>query len=187
LKTAADLVKRTIRRAKKSSFDREAFDWPSNRHSPGWWHLWPNQHARPHAIVGPHLSSWRNLPFADGQRPAKLRKNPNWRNRGATVDTHHLPRYAVNWLIQSTLLIAGGENDSQGTDHGAAAPVFIACKRSAGGLVGSTPNLSDLDDGDVKMSIDLRSIYASLLDDWLGVNSSAVLGKPFAKTKVLST
>jgi uncharacterized protein (DUF1501 family) len=79
------------------------------------------------------------------------------------------------------------ENDSQGTDHGAAAPVFIAGKRSAGGLVGATPNLSDLDDGDVKMSVDLRSIYAALLNDWVGVNSSTVLGKSFPKIKVLST
>jgi uncharacterized protein (DUF1501 family) len=35
------------------------------------------------------------------------------------------------------------------------------------------------------MNIDLRSIYAALLDDWLGVDSSKVLGKSFSKAKVL--
>jgi uncharacterized protein (DUF1501 family) len=79
------------------------------------------------------------------------------------------------------------ENDSQGTDHGAAAPVFLAGGKTAGGLVGATPDLSDLDSGDVKMSVDLRSIYAALLDDWLGVDSTAVLGKSFPKAKVLRT
>ena len=79
------------------------------------------------------------------------------------------------------------ENDSQGTDHGAAAPVFLAGGKTAGGLVGATPDLSDLDNGDVKMNVDLRSIYAALLDDWLGVDSSTVLGKSFPKTKVLRT
>jgi uncharacterized protein (DUF1501 family) len=77
------------------------------------------------------------------------------------------------------------ENDSQGTDHGAAAPVFLAGGKSAGGLVGATPDLSDLESGDIKMNVDLRSIYAALLDGWLGVDSSTVLGKSFPKAKVL--
>jgi uncharacterized protein (DUF1501 family) len=77
------------------------------------------------------------------------------------------------------------ENDSQGTDHGAAAPVFLAGAKTAGGLVGAAPELSDLDAGDVKMKIDLREIYAAILDDWLGVDSSKVLAGSFAKAKVL--
>jgi uncharacterized protein (DUF1501 family) len=79
------------------------------------------------------------------------------------------------------------ENDSQGTDHGAAAPVFLAGAKTAGGIVGATPDLSDLDNGDIKMNVDLRSIYAALLDDWLGVASSKVLAKSVPKAKVLRT
>ena len=79
------------------------------------------------------------------------------------------------------------ENDSLGTDHGAAAPVILAGARTAGGLIGAGPDLSDLDNGDVKMKIDLRQIYAAILDDWLNVDSSAVLGNPFPKAKVLKT
>ena len=77
------------------------------------------------------------------------------------------------------------ENASQGTDHGAAGPVFLAGSKTAGGLVGKTPDLSDLDDGDLKISIDLREIYAAVLEDWLGVDSSEVLGGSFAKTAIL--
>jgi uncharacterized protein (DUF1501 family) len=79
------------------------------------------------------------------------------------------------------------ENASHGTDHGAAGPVFIAGSKSAGGLVGRTPNLLDLDNGDLKMTIDLREIYAAILEDWLGVGSSSVLAGSFAKTPIFRT
>jgi uncharacterized protein (DUF1501 family) len=77
------------------------------------------------------------------------------------------------------------ENASHGTDHGAAGPVFVAGRPSIGGLTGHTPSLSDLDDGDLKMNVDMRAIYAAILDDWLGIDSASVLGGAFAKAKVL--
>jgi uncharacterized protein (DUF1501 family) len=76
------------------------------------------------------------------------------------------------------------ENGSQGTDHGAAGPVFVAGRMSAGGLVGETPSLSDLDDGDLKMNVDMREIYAAVLENWLDVNAAKVLGGNFASTKL---
>ena len=45
----------------------------------------------------------------------------------------------------------------------------------AGGLVGKHPSLSDLTDGDLKYHTDFRRVYATLLDDWLGVASKGVL------------
>ncbi len=71
------------------------------------------------------------------------------------------------------------ENASEGTDHGAAAPAFFVGNRVNGGLLGKAPDLQDLDDGDVKFSIDFRRLYASLLDDWLQINSTAVLGQRY--------
>lgn len=62
------------------------------------------------------------------------------------------------------------ENDSQGTDHGAAGPVFLAGPGVKAGLHGKTPSLTDLDDGDMKSSVDFRSVYAAILDRWLNVN-----------------
>ncbi|REK17449.1 MAG: DUF1501 domain-containing protein [Planctomycetota bacterium] len=78
------------------------------------------------------------------------------------------------------------ENDSQGTDHGTAGPVFLAGAPVAGGLVGSAPDLTQLEDGDLKMQIDFRQVYAALLDDWLEIDSRAVLGQSFEKPRVLS-
>ena len=79
------------------------------------------------------------------------------------------------------------ENDSQGTDHGTAGPVFLAGTPVRGGLVGNAPDLANLDSGDLKMQLDFRQVYAAILDDWLQVDSENVLGKSFEKPPVLST
>ncbi len=78
------------------------------------------------------------------------------------------------------------ENGSSGTDHGAAGPVFLAGKQVAGGLVGEQPSLTDLDDGDLKMDIDFRRVYATLLDAWLGIDSKLVLGASFEPMALLA-
>ena len=78
------------------------------------------------------------------------------------------------------------ENDSQGTDHGTAGPVFLAGKPVKGGLVGSAPDLTNLDGGDLKMQFDFRQVYAAILDNWLGVDSKSVLGGSFEMPAVFS-
>ena len=72
------------------------------------------------------------------------------------------------------------ENGSAGTDHGAASVMFLAGGGIKGGLYGDYPSLSDLDDGDLKMHTDFRSVYATLLDKWLGTPSAPILGGSFA-------
>ena len=59
------------------------------------------------------------------------------------------------------------ENDSQGTDHGTAGPVFLAGPGVNTGLHGKTPSLTDLAAGDLKSSTDFRDVYATVLDKWL--------------------
>ncbi len=71
------------------------------------------------------------------------------------------------------------ENGSQGTDHGAAAPVFVVGKRVRSGIIGEHPSLRDLQDGDLRHHIDFRSVYAAILEDWLGVDSQPVLRSRF--------
>jgi uncharacterized protein (DUF1501 family) len=71
------------------------------------------------------------------------------------------------------------ENGSQGTDHGSGSCLFVAGPGIKGGLVGKHPSLSDLDDGDLKYHTDFRQLYATLLDKWLGCDSTAVLGAKF--------
>ncbi len=76
------------------------------------------------------------------------------------------------------------ENGSLGTDHGAAAPVFVLGNRVTGGLQGGVPDLAHLDQGDVRHQIDFRDVYAALLADWLGVDPSLVLGPREAPVKL---
>ncbi len=73
------------------------------------------------------------------------------------------------------------QNASQGTDHGTAAPVFLFGEPVKGGIVGNHPSLADLEQGDLKHSIDYRQIYASLLEQWLAGDPSAVLGETFSQ------
>ena len=78
------------------------------------------------------------------------------------------------------------ENGSRGTDHGAAAPMFIiGGDKVKNGLISAHPSLDpkDLEDGDIKFSTDFRSVYATLLQDWLKTPSAAtteILGRQFA-------
>ncbi|MFN3190849.1 MAG: DUF1501 domain-containing protein [Aureliella sp.] len=67
------------------------------------------------------------------------------------------------------------ENASKGTDHGAAAPVMIAGGGIKHQIIGAQPSLSNLQDGDLRFSIDFRRVYATLLQDWLQVDSGEVL------------
>jgi uncharacterized protein (DUF1501 family) len=77
------------------------------------------------------------------------------------------------------------ENASEGTDHGAAAPMFLAGSRVYAGLVGGHPSFNDLDDGDLKFHTDFREVYATLLERWLGWPSTRVLGGEFKSIDVL--
>src|SRR5690606_763921 len=75
------------------------------------------------------------------------------------------------------------ENGSQGTDHGAASVLFVAGGAVKGGVYGAYPSLSELDNGDLKMTTDFRSVYSAILDKWLGAPSAKVLGGEFAPLK----
>jgi uncharacterized protein (DUF1501 family) len=71
------------------------------------------------------------------------------------------------------------ENGSAGTDHGTAGLLMLAGPGVRPGLHGSVPSLTDLVDGDPKVSTDLRQVYAALLEDWLSLPSLGALGSRF--------
>jgi uncharacterized protein (DUF1501 family) len=79
------------------------------------------------------------------------------------------------------------ENDSRGTDHGAASCLFVAGPSVKGGVVGKHPSLADLDAGDLKFHTDFRRVYATQLDGWLGCDSKAVLGANWDHVNELET
>jgi uncharacterized protein (DUF1501 family) len=71
------------------------------------------------------------------------------------------------------------QNGSAGTDHGAAAPMFLIGDAVKPGLHGPKPDLSKLQQGDIPFSIDFRSVYAATIDHWLEGDSATVLGGEF--------
>ena len=71
------------------------------------------------------------------------------------------------------------ENQSQGTDHGTAGPVFVAGTQIQGGMYGEVPDLSDLIQGDLKVKLDFRQVYCTLLEKWLKVPSEQVLDRKY--------
>jgi len=73
------------------------------------------------------------------------------------------------------------QNANGGTDHGAAAPLFLVGPKLKAGLLGQFPSLApkDLHNGDPKYTVDFRSIYAGILQSWLKTDSVPVLGRKF--------
>lgn len=59
-----------------------------------------------------------------------------------------------------------GENASHGTDHGTAAPHLLIGGAVKGGLYGTFPSLTDLQEGDLKHTVDYRSLYATVIERW---------------------
>lgn len=68
-------------------------------------------------------------------------------------------------------------NASQGTDHGTAGPVLVAGAPVNGGFYGEQPSLTDLDDGDLKGSVDFRDVYHELLTGVLKTDPEPSVGR----------
>ena len=78
------------------------------------------------------------------------------------------------------------ENLSAGTDHGTVAPQFVMGGRVKGGLLGSAPNLARLDgSGNLAHAVDFRSVYAAVLENWWGMDASAILRGKFTPLDLL--
>jgi uncharacterized protein (DUF1501 family) len=78
-----------------------------------------------------------------------------------------------------------GDNGS-GTDHGSSTPVFVVGPRVRGGHVGTRPDLTRLDQGNLIPAIDYRSVYASILEQVLGLDADPVLGGSFPRLPLVS-
>ncbi len=122
------------------------------------------------------------------QAPAHSSLLKQWSDAvGALVrdlDAHdHADRVCVMTFTEFGRRVA--ENASEGTDHGAAGPMFF-CGGSArssifeSALVGGRPNLTGLQDGDLKHEFDFRQVYAATLQSWLGVDPSPIVGEAYS-------
>lgn len=83
-------------------------------------------------------------------------------------------------LLQNVTIVVFSEfgrrvkDNGNGTDHGTAAPMFIIGGNNKGTIIGKNPNLSDLDNGDLKYEIDFRSVYATLLKQKMNFDYSKI-------------
>jgi uncharacterized protein (DUF1501 family) len=80
------------------------------------------------------------------------------------------------------------ENASGGTDHGTAAPLFIAGDGVKGGVYGDPPALGNLDkNGNLPFQTDFRQVYATMLEGWLKVPADTVIPAAYPPLPLLQT
>ncbi len=91
----------------------------------------------------------------------------------------NLPRVLLMTFSEFGRRVA--ENASGGTDHGAAAPLFVVGNKIKAGLLGQYPSLAPdaLFQGDLKFNVDFRCAYAAVLEQWLKTRSEPILGRQF--------
>jgi uncharacterized protein (DUF1501 family) len=94
---------------------------------------------------------------------------------------------AAHGLADKTLMMEWSEfgrrpnqNDSDGTDHGTSSQIIVVGNPVVKGIYGEQPSLTDLDGaGNMKMKVDFREVYATILNKWLGVDAQEILGGSF--------
>lgn len=90
-----------------------------------------------------------------------------------------------------------GTGQTAGTDHGAASVMMAIGGKVNGGIYGTAPNLNNTDSAntgtggtlenngnDVRFETDFRSVYAQVIDNWLGTDSVALLGGDYRKSSL---
>jgi uncharacterized protein (DUF1501 family) len=122
-------------------------------------------HAGQGGVNGPHANLWREVSGAIAAFYQDLSA------RG------HNDRVCI--MTFSEFGRRAKENGSKGTDHGSAAPMLLVGGKMRSGILGDHPSLTKIPQGNLQHSIDFRSVYASVLDRWLGVSSKDVLGGEF--------
>lgn len=79
------------------------------------------------------------------------------------------------------------ENGSKGTDHGKGNNLFVLGGNLAkGGFYNAPTDIVNVDEGDVKYEIDFRSVYQSLLNDWLEIDAQNILQNQYQKLNIFS-
>jgi uncharacterized protein (DUF1501 family) len=78
------------------------------------------------------------------------------------------------------------ENGQAGTDHGSAGPMFLLGTKVNGGFHGEPSSLAALDNGNLRFTVDFRSVYAATLEDWLEAPAGDILGGQFEPLDLLA-
>jgi uncharacterized protein (DUF1501 family) len=101
------------------------------------------------------------------------------------LDAHKLADQVVTMTF-SEFGRRPSENESRGTDHGTAAPLFVLGSRVRGGIHGTAPSLNLHRNEDLTYSTDFRQVYATMLERWLDCPSQTVLGAKFEPLPVVA-
>ncbi len=73
------------------------------------------------------------------------------------------------------------QNGSNGTDHGTANNMFfISGGLKEKGILNAMPDLSDLNEGDLKYTVDFKNVYATVLNKWLGADDKLILSHKYS-------
>ncbi len=94
------------------------------------------------------------------------------------LESRHLDRQVLTMTF-SEFGRRPSENESRGTDHGTAAPLFVVGSSVRGGLHGTPPSLKLAPNQDLAFSMDFRRAYATVLDRWLGCPASGIIAGGF--------
>ncbi len=71
------------------------------------------------------------------------------------------------------------QNASNGTDHGTANNMFlISGGLKQRGMLNAMPDLANLNEGDLKYTVDFKDVYATILKNWLSADADKILGGP---------
>ncbi len=159
--------------------------------------LHPSSQAYPTTELGKNLKTISSLILSDintkvyyvslgsfdthagqAQKQAKLFEELNDAVKAFTADLKANNRFDdVLMMTFSEFGRRVAQNASNGTDHGTANNMFfIGGGLKQKGLVNAMPTLTDLADGDLKHTVDFKNVYATVLNNWLGVNEKSILG-----------
>jgi uncharacterized protein (DUF1501 family) len=78
------------------------------------------------------------------------------------------------------------QESGSGTDHGTAQPMFLIGNPVKGGIYGKSLSLSDLDEDNLKHTVDFRQVYATVLKDWLKIDPAKILGNSWQPLPLLA-
>ncbi len=110
-------------------------------------------------------------------------------SEGLAAFQHDLEAHQLDGQVMTMTFSEFGrrpsENESHGTDHGTAAPLFVMGSRLKAGLHGTPPSLNLARNEDLTFGVDFRQVYATMLDQWLGCPAEPVLGGRFAPVSLI--
>ena len=97
---------------------------------------------------------------------------------------HDLKEHHANEEVVMLMFTEFGrrvKENGSGTDHGSGSVAFVIGDSVKGGAYGEYPSLepSKLDEGDLRWNNDFRRTYATLLDQWMGLDSKSILGASY--------